>query len=153
MGRSYRTSKKSATRSKPPLGPPHDAYAAFWAAIALAIFLFFVGRLQVEGDWLGWTGFGVTVCGLYLAGYYFQRAYGFSNKGWHELPRGAIASLLMCAVFGIQFIPSALYAQYFSESIFGLSLIYLTLAVLIVAPIRVTLGKAQTPPAEPKLAN
>ena len=132
---------------KPALGQSHDAYATVCVTLALAALFFFVGKARVESDWVGWAGFGIAMAALFAAAHYFKRSYGFSNQGYDELPRGAVASTFMCVIFGMQFIAPALYNQYFEEGIFGLSLICLTLAGIVVGPVRAALGKApQTQP-------
>lgn len=128
--------------TKPALGRSHDAYATFYVALAFAGLLFFLGRARVESDWVGWTGCAITFLALIAAVYYFRRAYGFSSQGIDELPRGAVASTFMCLIFAMQYIPAALYAQYFEESLFGYAVSCLTLAVVVVGPLRAALGKA-----------
>lgn len=59
-----------------------------------------------------------------------------------NLPRGAVATGLMCLMFGLSFITPALYNQYAAEGLFGLSVTFLVLAGLIMAPLRAALGKA-----------
>ena len=128
--------------TKPALGQSHDAYATFYVALAFAGLLFFLGRARVESDWVGWSGCAIAFIALIAAVHYFTRAYGFSAQGIDELPRGAVASTFMCLIFAIQYIPAALYAQYFEESLFGYAVTCLTLAVIVVGPLRAALGKA-----------
>ena len=131
-----------APATKPAIGRSHDAYATFYVALALAGLLFFLGRARIESDWVGWTGAGIALVALIAAVHYFKRAYGFSSQGIDELPRGAVASTFMCFLFGMQYIPGALYAQYFDESLFGYAITCLALAGIVVGPLRAALGKA-----------
>lgn len=133
---------------KPALGRSHDAYATFYVALAFAGLLFFLGWARVESDWMGWTGCVIAFFVLIAAVHYFMRAYGFSSQGIDELPRGAVASTFMCFLFAMQFIPGALYAQYFEESLFGYAVTCLTLAGIVVGPLRAALGKAPQTPSE-----
>jgi len=132
--------QKPATR--PALGRSHDAYATFYVALAFAGLLFFLGRARVETDWIGWTGSLFAFIALIAAAHYFKRAYGFSSQGVDELPRGAVASTFMCLLFGLQYIPGALYAQFFEESVLGYAVMCLALAGIVVGPLRAALGKA-----------
>jgi len=128
--------------TKPALGRPHDAYATFYVALAFAGLLFFLGRARVEADWVGWTGTLIAFIALIASAHYFMRAYGFSSKGVDDLPRGAVATTFMCLLFGLQYIPGALYAQVFEESVFGYAVMCLALAGIVVGPLRAALGKA-----------
>lgn len=149
MGSNFRTRRTRPTLSeavqepepKPALGRSHDAYATVCVTLAFAALLFFTGRARIESDWVGWTGFGVSLAALFAAVHYFKRAYGFSSRGSDELPRGAVASTFFCFL-GMQYVTPALYAQYFQESLFGLCLACLALAGLVVGPLRAALGKA-----------
>lgn len=133
-------------RPRPALGPPHDTYATVSMTLAFAGAMFFAGRASVVTDALGWTGMIVSFAVAIAVVFYFQRAYGAGSRGWGDAPMGAVMSAIFGFMVVLQFVPAALYGQYFQESPLGYSMACLALAMLTVGILRAALGKAS--PAE-----
>lgn len=133
-------------RPKPALGPPHDTSATVGITLAFAGAFFFAGRARVVTDALGWTGMIVSFAVAIAVMFYFQRAYGFGSRGWGNAPMGAVMSAIFGFMVVLQFIPAALYEQYFQESLLGYSMASLAMAMLTIGILRAALGKAT--PAE-----
>lgn len=129
-------------QSKPALGPPHDTYATLILTLAVAAALFFTGRVYGVGDALGWVGMLTSLAVVIADVFYFQRAYGFASRGWGTVPVGARAAVIFGFIYTQQFVPAAIYEQYFHESLLAYSLICLALAMLPTSVLRATLGKA-----------
>lgn len=131
---------------KPALGPPHDVYAAVGLTFAGAGMLFFAGRARVEWDALGWTGMLICCAALVAIVLYFQRAYGFSSTGWGNSTTGAGLAAMLGFMIVLQFVPAALYAQIFDDSLFGYVVVCLGFAMFGVGILRAALGAAEAPP-------
>ena len=131
-------------RPKPALGPPHDTYATVGLSLAFAAALSFAGRASVEADAVGWTGMLTSLAMTIALIFYFQRAYGFSSRGWGNTPKSAVMAAVFGFIFMLQFVPAALYQQYFQESLLGYSMSCLALAILSAGILRAALGKAST---------
>lgn len=131
-------------RPKPALGPPHDAYAAVSVALLFAASLFFSGRVRAESDWIGWVGVLGSLLFLIAAVHYFQRAYGFRSRGWGRAPMGSVMATYFAVMLTFQFVGPAVYNQFADESVFGLALSCLAVAVLVVGPLRAALGRAHS---------
>lgn len=131
---------------KPPLGPPHDGYATFGLGVFSAVALFFIGYARTVDDWIGWTGMILSLAAVVACFYYFGRAYGFRNRGWNEdMPTGAYFAMFFGFMFAMQFVAPAIYVHYAGESTLGLVVSYLSLSALVIAPMRLALGKAPQP--------
>lgn len=136
---------------KPPLGPPHDAYATLGLGVFFAGALFFIGYGRTVNDWIGWTGMILSLAAVIACFQYFIRAYGLRTRGWNEnMPTGAYFAMFFAFMFTTQFVAPAIYVQYAGESTLGLIISYLGLSALVVAPFRMALGHAPKPevPAE-----
>lgn len=129
---------------RPGLGPPHDTRATVLLTLGLAAALLFQGRVNVEDSWMSWAGW-LTAWAIVAVGiYYFQRAYGFSSRGWGRAPMGAVTT----AIFGFMltgfFVAPALYS-YAEESTLGLVSGFMAIAMLAMGTLRAALGPAQSP--------
>lgn len=133
----------AADRPKPALGPPHDTYAALGMTLVVAGALFFGGRAQVVDDAVGWTGMLVSLAAAVGLTFYFQRAYGFSSRGKGHAPMGAVAAAIFGFMVVLQFVPAALYEQYFQQSLLGYSMACIALGMLPVGILRAGLGRAR----------
>lgn len=131
-------------RPKPTLGPPHDTYATLVLTLAVAGAFFFTGRFRGEGDALGWVGMLASLAVAVAAVFYVQRAYGFASRRRGNVPRGAVVAGVFGFMYVQQFVPAALYEQYFHASLLAYSVSCLALAALPVAVLRAVLGKASS---------
>lgn len=133
---------------KPPLGPPHDAFATICLAACFAAGLFFSGYGRTENDWIGWTGLIVSLGATVLSLHYFIRAYGFRTKGWQEgIPTGAYFALFFGFFFTFSLVAPAIYSGYAGQSTIALVGSLVAVSALPVAGLRAALGKAPHPPA------
>lgn len=128
---------------KPPLGPPHDTYATLILTLGVAAAFFTSGVAQ--GSTLGWVGMLVSLTMAVAAVFYLQRAYGFASRGWGPVPVGARSAGAFCFVLVYALVPSALYEQYFQDSLFAYTVTCLAVAALPIAILRGALGKASVP--------
>ncbi|TLP98491.1 hypothetical protein FEF26_04860 [Nesterenkonia salmonea] len=139
---------------KPPLGPPHDAWATVGLAVFFASGLYFVGHSRAENDWIGWSGLILSFAALLTSLHYFVRAYGFRSKGWQEnIPTGAYFALFFAFFSTISFVAPALYNQFAEESRLGLVLSLLSVSALTVATLRAALGHAPKPEISSSLSD
>ena len=130
---------------KPPLGPPHDTYATLALSLAFAAALFFAGQFQGGEGRLTWVGMLASLAVAIAGVFYFLRAYGFASRGRGHVPRGAMVAGVFGFMYVQQFVPAALYEEYFHESVLAYSLSCLAVAALPVAVLRGALGKASSP--------
>lgn len=135
--------------AKPPLGPPHDAYATAGSSLTFSAALFCAGRANVVGDPVGWIGMIVSFAAAIAFAYYFMRAYGLASRGWGNVSFGSALASYFGFMFVLQFVPAALYEQYFHQSLLGYSVSCLAVAALPIAVLRASLGPARHPDAEP----
>ena len=77
--------------------------------------------------------------------HYFQRAYGFSSRGWGTVPIGPRIAVMSGLIVVVLYVPEALYEQYFQESLFGYLMTCLALATLLGGILRAALAKASSP--------
>lgn len=109
--------------------------------------MFFIGWSRTEPDWIGWTGFGISFALLTAAGIYFVRAYGFGPSSLYERSSNfpVFAYLgVFCGAFGLtNFVVPAIHNHFTGEGAWGLLFTYFTIALLIVAPMRLALGQAR----------
>lgn len=146
-GQNHRMPPESGRKAspKPPLGPPHDTYATLALTLAFAASLFFAGRFQGGEGRLTWVGMLACLAVAVAAVFYFQRAYGFASRGRGTVPRGSLVAGVFGFIYIQQFVPGALYQEYFHESVLVYSLTCLAVAALPVAVLRGTLGNASSP--------
>ena len=131
---------------KPPLGPPHDAWATIGLTVFFAAGMFFIGYGRTENDWIGWTGMIISFAALIATFQYFIRAYGFRSRGWSEnIPTGAYVAGFFGFFFTAQMVAPAIYSQFAGESTLALVGSYLAVAALLIAPLRAALGHAPKP--------
>lgn len=134
------------SKPKPPLGPPHDAFATALIVISFAAVIYFLGDPKDELAWLSWSALILCLATLIGSFQYFIRAYGFASQGWNEnTPMGITFFFPASLIFLSMLIAPALHTAFADESLFGLVLSCLALAVLIMAPFRMALGKAPSP--------
>lgn len=139
---------------KPPLGPPHDAWATIGLGVFFASGLLFTGYVRTEGDWIGWTGFALSFAALIAAGQYFIRAYGFNSRGWSEnVPTGAYFAAFFAFFFVTQMVAPAVYSEYAGRSTMALIASFLALSAMAVAPLRMALGRAAPEPPSQDSSN
>ncbi|WP_150461904.1 hypothetical protein [Nesterenkonia ebinurensis] len=134
---------------KPPLGPPHDAWATVLLTLTAASFLFFAGYTRAEWNTVGWTGFILSAVASIGTVQYFIRAYGFKSRRWQEdVPTGGFFAFFIAFGATTMFITEAIYRQLVEESLFALVIGFLGLATMLVVPVRMALGHAPKPPTE-----
>lgn len=125
--------------AKPALGRPHDLFAAVLLVVFFAASMFFVGHDDFDANWLGML---VSLTGLVVSFQYLNRAYGFPQRRTKGYPLGTGFAFVLGVMLSAQLIAPALYAEHSAQGLPALITSYLTFAVIVVAPVRMALGKA-----------